>query len=266
MDGVASTRENEAVPGTPAELDDEELARRLSAESFALFLDYDGTLTPIAPRPELATLDEAQRQRLRAVAAEHPVAIVTGRGMADIRAMVKLPTLHYAANHGFEIVGPNVAFEVDPELRRTFETVGAEVYQRVANIPGVAFESKGYSVAVHYRLTPDEHIPAIESAVDAVIAQTEGVRKGTGKRVIEIRPTFDWHKGAAVEWLLDRFGVKLAIYIGDDRTDEDAFRVVRARGGVAILVGDASEATAATHRLPDVDAVGRLLDRLRSFN
>ena len=242
------------------------VVRRVSTQPFALFLDYDGTLTPIAPTPDLATMDEAQRLRLRAVAARHPVAIVTGRGMADIRAMVKLPTLHYAANHGFEIVGPNVAFEVDPALRRTFETVGADLQQRVARIPGIAFESKGYSVAVHYRLTPDEHIPAIEAAVDAVIAQAEGVRKGTGKRVLEIRPALDWHKGAAVAWLLDRFGVSLPIYIGDDRTDEDAFSVVRARGGIGIFVGDPIEPTAATHRVPDVDAVSRLLDRLRYFN
>jgi trehalose-phosphatase len=240
----------------------DEIVERLSGTSFALFLDYDGTLTPIASRPELATLDEDQRARVRAVAARHPVAIVTGRGMADIRKLVGLPVLHYAANHGFEITGPNVAFEVDPELRRTFELVAGALEQRVSAIPGVALESKGYSVAVHYRLTPDDRVPEIESAVDAVIAANDGVRKGTGKRVFEIRPTLPWHKGSAVEWLFDRFGATVPIYIGDDRTDEDAFTVVRRRNGLAIFVGDPTWPTTATHRLADPDAVGTLLDRL----
>lgn len=250
------------VNGPLHDLDASELVQRLTTASFALFLDYDGTLTPIAPRPELARLDERQRERLRAVAARHPVAIVTGRAMADIRALVGLPGLHYAANHGFEITGPDVAFEVDPQLRRTFEMVAADLRPRVAAIPGVAFESKGYSVAVHFRLTPDAYVPEIEAAVDAVIAVTEGVRKGEGKRVLEIRPAIAWNKGAAVQWLLDRFGARLPIYIGDDRTDEDAFVVARDRGGIAIYVGPPGTPTAATHRLPDPHAVGALLERL----
>jgi trehalose-phosphatase len=262
MDATARLRDNARVSAPLRELDDAELVERLAGVSFALFLDYDGTLTPIAARPELATLAEDQRERLRAVAARHPVAIVTGRGMADIRKMVGLPGLHYAANHGFEITGPDVAFEVDPELRRTFELVAAELEQRVSGIPGVAFESKGYSVAVHYRLTPDERVAEVESAVDEVVARTEGVRKGAGKRVFEIRPTLDWHKGSAVEWLIDRFGTSEAIYIGDDRTDEDAFAAIRRRHGIAIFVGDPTWPTAATSRLPDHDAVGTLLERL----
>ena len=262
MDALLGARQNASVSRPLHDIDASDLVQRLAATSFALFLDYDGTLTPIAPRPELARLDPRQRDRVRAAAARHPVAIVTGRAMADIRALVGLPGLHYAANHGFEITGPNVAFEVDPELRGLFELVAADLAPRLAGIPGVAFESKGYSVAVHFRLTPDEYVPAIEAAVDAVIATTDGVRKGEGKRVLEIRPAIAWNKGSAVRWLFERFGAAVPLYLGDDRTDEDAFAVVRELGGVGIFVGTAARPTAATHSLPDPEAVGLLLERL----
>jgi trehalose 6-phosphate phosphatase len=238
------------------------LARQLGRTSFAVFLDYDGTLTPIAARPRDAQISERQRERLRQVAARHRVVVVTGRSLIDIRQMVGLPGLHYAANHGFEISGPDVAFEFDPSLRTTFELVGAELRARTEAIAGVALESKGYSVALHYRLTPPDRVRDVEAAVDDVLARFEGVRKGTGKMVFEIRPAVDWHKGSAVGWLLDRFGVDLPLYVGDDRTDEDALALVRGRGGVGVFVGEPQWVTEATHRLVDPEEVGALLERL----
>ena len=237
------------------------IATRIRGESFAIFLDYDGTLTPIAARPELATLDEDQRDLLRRVAAQHRVAIVTGRAMGDVRRLVGLPALHYAANHGFEITGPDVSFEVDPELRGVFEQVAAEVTDRVGGIEGVVLESKGYGVAVHYRLADRDVVPGIEAVVDEIIAGSERLRKGTGKEVFEIRPALAWHKGAAVDWLLERWGASVPIYIGDDRTDEDGFVTAAARNGFGIVVGTPAWTTCATLQLRDPAEVGQFLCR-----
>jgi trehalose-phosphatase len=237
------------------------IAARIRGSSFAIFVDYDGTLTPIAPRPELATLDDEQRDLLRRVAARHRVAIVTGRAMGDIRRLVRLPALHYAANHGFEITGPELAFEVDPDLRGVFEEVAAQVQARVGGVPGVVLESKGYGVAVHYRQAARDRVPAIEAVVDELVAGSARLRKGIGKEVFEIRPAADWHKGAAVEWLLDRWEVSVPIYLGDDRTDEDAFVAARARDGFGVVVGAPAWKTAATLQLRDPADVGRFLCR-----
>lgn len=240
----------------------DEVSSRIGGRSLAVFLDYDGTLAAIAPRPELATLDEAQRGRLQRLARRRPVAIVTGRALADARALVGLPEVYYATNHGFQIHGPDVDFEVAPELRGTFEAVADDLRARVGHVPGVVLESKGYAVALHYRLVAPDRVAELETAVDAVIAAHEGVRKTTGKRVFEVRPVRQWHKGSAVQWLMRRFGVDTAVYVGDDRTDEDALAVVRELGGIAIMVGEPPWQTAAEYGLADPHDVGRLLDAL----
>lgn len=240
------------------------LQEQLGGRDVALFLDYDGTLSPIAERPELATLDPSVRDVIRSLASKRRVAIVTGRGLASIRGLVGLPGLRYASNHGFEIVGPDVHFEADPTIRPTFELVAQQLQERVGTVSGVTIESKGFSVAVHYRLTPEDRVASVEAAVDAAVAQHEGVRKAPGKKVFELRPTMVWHKGKAVEWLIAQSGSAdlYPIFIGDDRTDEDALVAVRDRG-LGIFVGSSvSWDTAARYKLDEPAAVHSFLRKL----
>jgi trehalose-phosphatase len=243
-----------------------EIATRLRGAPFAVFLDFDGTLSPIVSRPQDAELPAVRREQLRRLAAVARVAIVTGRAMADIRARAGLPTLHYASDHGFQIAGPDVAFEVDPGLREGIAEAASALGERLRDTAGVVLEPKRYSVAVHYRLADPRDVPRIEAVVDDVVASREGLRKGIGRAVFEVRPARPWHKGAAVEWLCERFGVSIAVYVGDDRTDEDALKAVRERGGIGIVVGTPDWATAASYRVADPVEVGRVLEALASIS
>jgi alpha,alpha-trehalase len=105
----------------------------------------------------------------------------------------------------------------------------------------------------------------VEEAVDSILARSEGLRRTEGKKVFELRPDIDWDKGKAVLWLLDALGFDdedvMPLYIGDDVTDEDAFRALKGMG-LSILVGDPSQTTQADYRLEDPDAVGCLMERL----
>lgn len=259
---------HEALPDALEHFD--AIAQMLAGQRPAVFLDYDGTLTPIVDRPDRALLSDAMRAAVRDLAARCPVAIVSGRDRADVERLVGIEELIYAGSHGFDIAGPDglqlqheEAVEFMPALDRA-ETL---LRERLAGIDGALIERKRYAIAAHYRLVAPDQTPAIEAAVDAALAQEERqLRKTGGKMIFELRPRLPWHKGRAVCWLLevlklDRPDV-LPIYIGDDETDEDAFTALNERGGLGLLVAAGPQASAAHYRLRDPDAVGTFLRRL----
>ena len=247
-----------------------ELARRLAGRRAVVFLDYDGTLTPIVARPELAVLAPDAREALRRLARVATVAVVSGRALADVRALVGLDDIVYAGNHGFEIRGPGgtaLSYEVGREFLDDVARVRDVLAQRVGLIPGAWVEDKAHSLSVHYRQTPPEHVADVEAAVDGALADAPRLRKHHGKKVFEIRPRIDWDKGRAVLWLLEALGLEgagvLPFYLGDDVTDEDAFRAL-AGPGVGMLVAKAPRASAAGYRLRDPDEVREFLEGLAS--
>jgi len=228
----------------------------------ALFLDYDGTLTPIVERPEDAVLDEATREVLRRVVQRHPVAIVSGRDLEDVRQRVGLPEVHYAGCHGFEIAGPRgnrvhgAAAAAAPQLAAAADQVARDTH----DLPGVQLERKRFTLAVHYRRARDADVPAVRDAVARAQARHPALRVTFGKKVLELQPDVDWDKGRAVLWLIEILGLQdaLAVYVGDDLTDEDAFRALAHRG-VGIAVQEAPQPTAAQYTLRDPDEVRALL-------
>jgi len=242
-----------------------EIAARLAGHPIALFLDYDGTLSPIAPRPELATLPAATREVLARLAQRMPVAVLSGRGREDVAALVGLPEVTYAGSHGYDIAGPGVRRELGKGIPATIAAVARRLGAELAGIPGILVEPKRFSVAVHYRLVAGEHLPRIEAAVDGALAEHRDLKKAFGKKVFELRPAMDWDKGKALAWLLDRLAAggppPLPIYLGDDDTDEDAFRAVAGRG-IGILVADEPRETAAGYGLRDPEAARKWLGRL----
>ena len=219
------------------------------APHIALFCDYDGVLTPIAPRPEEALLSGETRTLLRKIrdSARISTTIISGRSLANIMEMVSVENLSYAGNHGLEISGPHLQ-RLHPDAMKMQEQMErlAEVFRAaLGGFSGVIVENKHLSLTVHYRLAEPIAIADVLQRCYELLEEhnTEGLlRLTTGKKVLEVRPNIDWDKGRAVQWILrTMYGEQwpqavLPIYLGDDATDEDAFRVLRARG-ITVLVG-----------------------------
>lgn len=247
----------------PSALEDEDgILAALAGRRPALYLDYDGTLAPIALRPELAVMGPEVREALERAAACLPVTVVSGRRREDVERLVGLPALTYAGSHGFDLRGPAGSREIHPELRGAVDRAAAELAASLAGIEGVFVETKPWAAAIHYRLAAPAVVPAVRRQVEAV-RRRHGLRLTAGKRIFELRPDVDWDKGRAVRWLHEALGLRdrAPIYVGDDATDEDAFRAI-ADDGIGVVVLEEPRPTAARWRLRDPGEVGRFLGRL----
>jgi trehalose 6-phosphate phosphatase len=257
--------------GLPAALEHLEAIRhRARGRRLAVFLDYDGTLTPIVQRPELAVLSEAMRRTVRELAAHCTVAVISGRDLADVRKLVGIDSIYYAGSHGFDIGGPkgrHLEHEQGTDFLPALDRAEGMLRTGLKGIPGALVERKKFSVAAHYREVPEEKAAAVEEAVHHVVAAEKELRKSAGKKVFEVQPHMDWHKGKALLWLLGALELDspqvLPFYIGDDVTDEDAFRAIYRRG-IAIVVTDVPRPSAAHYSLRDSDEVRKFLQRLTS--
>jgi trehalose 6-phosphate phosphatase len=246
-------------------------AARAEAGSLLLGLDFDGTLAPIVPRPEHAALLPASRNALDRLAArgDTHIALVSGRSLDDLRRRVVLERVYYAGNHGLEIEGPDVhrVHEDAEAARGTLQTLVHDLERTLKPIEGVIVEDKGLTLSVHFRMVHDEAEEArVRESVHAVADDLTGIRLTDGKKVVEIRPDVDWHKGRAFRFLRDtleeRFGRAPAIFIGDDRTDEDAFRELGSTD-CSIIVGDPPQhESIAQACLRSPDDVAKFLSRL----
>ncbi len=244
----------------------DEIAERLRGRRPALFLDYDGTLSPIAPRPDLAVLPEETREVLRRLAGRFPVVVISGRGREDVADLVGIPNLAYAGSHGYDITGPgSLRLEVGEGVPETIERAAERLRRDLGGIAGVLIEPKRFAISIHFRLADERRLPEIERAVDAAAASEPGLRKAHGKKLFELRPDLDWDKGKALLWLLHALGLDhpgtLPFYIGDDLTDEDAFRAIQDRG-IGVLVAQEPRETAAEYQVRDPGEVVELLERL----
>src|SRR5574338_102204 len=234
-----------------------EIAR--SGNRLAVFLDYDGTLTPIVSRPEDAWLPESMRQTLRMLAARLPVAILTGRDLDDVRGRVHVDGIVYAGSHGFDIAGAGgLRRELGAAFLPVLDAAETELREALDDIAGAQLERKHFSVAAHYRNVNEKDASTVAQAVEAVAAKHRKLRKIDGKKVYELLPDIDWNKGTAVLWLLETLelerGKAFPIFIGDDRTDEDAFIALKERGA-SILVSEQPQFTAANYWLRNPEDV-----------
>jgi len=237
-----------------------------SGDRLAVFLDYDGTLTPIVNHPEAAWLSESMRETLRSLVARVPVAILSGRDLDDVRGRVHVDGIVYAGSHGFDIMGAGgLRRELGGEYLPVLDAAEAELREALDEIPGAQLERKHFSVAAHYRNVNEDDAFRVAQAVDEVAARHRELRRINGKKVYELLPDIDWNKGKAVLWLLETLelerGSALPIFIGDDRTDEDAFSALEKRG-VGVLVSEQPQVTAASYWLNNPEEVERFLRAL----
>jgi len=261
----------ENLPSALASID--EIRELLIAKRPFIALDYDGTLTPIVARPELAILSDEMRSAVTALANQCAVAVISGRDLRDVKELVGIDRLFYAGSHGFDIsgpAGPRIASQQGAEFLPVLDRAEKSLRPLLDDIPGAQVERKRFSIAVHYRRVRKGRVQAVEKAVDHVLADHVGLRKGTGKKVVELLPEIDWHKGKALCWLMDALELDrpdvLPFYIGDDVTDEDAFRALQA-GGIGIVVKEddtngAARYSAARCALDDCEQVQRFLETL----
>jgi len=255
------------------------LAGRFAGKQLVVFLDYDGTLTPIRDRPEDAVISDSMREAVRRLAERFPVIVVSGRDRKDVQQLMGLDNLIVAGDHGFDIWSPTGG-TIQHEEGRAFEgllrEVEAKIRAKLAGIQGVVIEPKTFSVAIHYRLVSEEQRPHVKEIVDATLSgHPQELKVTPGKLVFEIQPKLDWDKGKAVLYLLKALGLDrddvIPVYLGDDITDEDAFRALAGRG-VGILVGsaddreNASPTTAADDMLNTIGEVEELLNRLAALD
>jgi alpha,alpha-trehalase len=246
----------------------EEVERLMQGKRPAVFLDYDGTLTPIVERPELAVLSDEMRATVRELATLCTVAVVSGRDRADVQALVGLDELVYAGSHGFDIAGPEglrIQHEKGADYLPALACAHEPLGEALRGIEGVLLERKRFAIAVHFRQVAEVDVDRVEVAVDEVVERFPKLRKTYGKKIFELRPRIAWDKGKAVLWLLEALNLGgddvLPLYLGDDVTDEDAYAALRDRG-IGILVADSVCLTAARYVLRDPDEVARFLRSL----
>jgi trehalose 6-phosphate phosphatase len=249
------------------------------ANQILFMSDFDGTLAPIVEKPELAEMPESTRALLQELTSERrfTVGVISGRALADLRQKVNIEGIIYAGNHGFEIEGPGLSF-VNPiveEIKPLFRIVRQILVLTLGTIKGVLVEDKGATLSVHYRQVDEEDAKDVETLVERAINSpvSHGLFKVTsGKKVYEVRPAVNWDKGKAIRLLMKRFGKGgrnsglLPVYVGDDLTDEDAFRTIEKHGyGVTIHVGENYSQSVAHYFLRSPDEVQYFLIKLLDY-
>ena len=237
--------------------------RLQSANWVSLFLDFDGTLVPIVADPRVPQLDPGIAATLRTISSQDwlVTTIISGRAVEDLYCRIRLPGIIYAGSHGLEIFGRDLRF-VEPRASSRREQLGTlcrELTAKLQCLAGVLVENKGLTASVHYRMAENADVLEIQGAVfEAVALYGALFRVNPGRKVFEIVPRTDWHKGAAVRWINSHLDETpdLSIYLGDDATDEDAFNVLT--DAITIKVGG-SAVTGARYQLPDPPAVHEFL-------
>jgi trehalose-phosphatase len=252
------------------------LKKELSDKNIMLFLDFDGTLVPIVENPSKALIPEEIKGLLKGLSKNRRcrLAIITGRGLRDIKKRVGLKNIIYSGNHGLEIKGPKIGFEapISPDYKAILRQIKNELKERVSPIRGALLEDKGLSLSIHYRLVSNKQIPFVKTAFYKVTAphlRLGKIKTEIGKKVLEVRPGVEWDKGKAVLWLLSRqestFPGKsiLPLYIGDDVTDEAAFEALK-NNGLTIFVGSPKKSHA-KYYLNNTKEVFKFLKNLSSL-
>lgn len=249
----------------------DQVTARLSGRDPAFFLDYDGTLAPIAAHPAKAVLETGMQQVLRRLATRWPMAIISGRAVSDVYARTGVEQAVYAGDHGMMFLTPS-GEQLAPGLEDAHLAALAHAAKRLKarldGTDGVWVETKSCTLSVHTRQASPGVKTDVERVVDETIAEEPLLRKTLGKDVVELQPSVAWDKGKALVHLFDRWQSTrpglVPVVLGDDRSDEAAFAAVQGHG-VGVFVGTQAGETAADFSLADPGEVREFLERLESW-
>lgn len=278
----------------PSALDTfQNMMSKAEGKRIVVFLDYDGTLSPIVSDPDVAYMTEQMRSVVSEVGRCFPTSIITGRSRDKVYEFVQLDNIYYAGSHGMDIMAPSQPLEIRdskyhskavdrkgsklviyqpankhlPEIKKIQKSLN----EKTAAINGVKIEDNKFCLSVHFRNVSDEDLSTLEEQVSSTMEEHPHFRLTNGKKVLEVRPPVDWDKGHALEYLLDRLGLAssndvLPIYIGDDTSDEDAFELLhQKRQGYSIIVTSEPRETWAPYSLYDTTEVMLFLEYLTKW-
>ncbi|XP_068316408.1 probable trehalose-phosphate phosphatase J [Pyrus communis] len=257
----------------------EQIIDASKGKQIVMFLDYDGTLSPIVEDPDRAFMSDAMRKTVKKVARCFPTAIVSGRCRDKVYKFVRLAELYYAGSHGMDIQGPakgskymkvcqGVLCQPASEFLPMIDEVYRLLVDKTKSTPGAKVENNKFCLSVHFRCVDEKKWNELFMQVRSILKEYSMLKLTQGRKVLEIRPTIKWDKGKALEFILESLGYAnctdvFPVYIGDDRTDEDAFKVLRERGqGFGILVSKVPKETNATYSLQEPAEVMDFLQRL----
>ncbi|KAF3439876.1 hypothetical protein FNV43_RR18154 [Rhamnella rubrinervis] len=283
----------------PSALDSfDEMMGFAQGKNIAVFLDYDGTLSKIVADPDKAFLSEKMRKVVQNVALHFPTAIISGRRLEKVSGFVQLEEVYYAGSHGMDILTPSsgsskyrgnnnihhnttinekgtkfVHFCPAQQFLPTIQEIAKRLKEKTNDIKGSMIEDNKFCVSVHFRSVKNKDVSILKTMVEQTMEEYPNLRISEGKKVMEIRPDIEWDKGKAVEYLLHTPGFitkptassdVVPIYIGDDKTDEDAFKqaIECMGGGLSIVVSSTPKVTFASHSLRDPNQVEAFLRRL----
>lgn len=230
-------------------LDDlDKIRNKLRGRDLLLLLDYDGTLSPIARTPDKSVFPDGMKFALKELAGDPAcrIAVISGRQLDNIKKKVGLKDIIYSGNHGLEIEGPRLKYKaaVSPLYKKAIGEIRDSLAARFSKIKGAIIEDKGLSLSLHYRLVRKNEIPPLKNIFRRTITDhpaKEKIMVKPGKMVFDIRPASGLDKGKVALWLLARESFRrrgrkvIPIYIGDDLTDEDAFKALK-NIGITICV------------------------------
>ncbi|KAM3704492.1 hypothetical protein ACJW31_03G008200 [Castanea mollissima] len=244
-----------------------------------VFLDYDGTLSPIVNDPDRAFMSNAMRSAVRKVGKHFPTAIVSGRSRDKVFQFVRINNIYYAGSHGMDISTPSVSLYYGNHKHQTrtidekgnemvnfcpaqkflprIQTIKVMLQEITRGIKGAMVEDNKFCLSVHFRCVNEDNVGVLKEKVKSAMKCYKDFRISEGKEVMEIRPNINWDKGLALQYILDNLGFEnsskvLPIYIGDDKTDEDAFKMIKSIGrGFPIVVSSTPKETEALYSLRD---------------
>ncbi len=231
--------------------------------------DFDGTLSSLTDHPSAAVLHPAATKALQKLAALHPqahLALISGRSLADLsqRLPLQVPALILSGNHGLEISGTGLDW-VHPQAhaaRPHLDLLKSYLQGILQSFTGAEIEDKGLSITLHYRrLSAEQRTHLIAQVGSHPIPP--GLQRHEGKQILEFRPHVDWHKGRALHRIMTHLGIPhhATVYLGDDTTDEDAFRELGSTG-ITLRVGPADRPTLARFRTDDPADAAHFLDAI----